>query len=142
MARSAQTKRIALEIQAFTAKTLQRLAFEVQANLTAEPPKGGTPVQTGWARANWVQSVGTPAAVVANPVTVDERIAALPSGLAAQAAGVAAVAGYSKIGPSVFQTNNVPYIKELNEGTSQQAPRAFVQTAVTKAVRTVAKGSR
>lgn len=85
-----------------------------------------TPVDTGWARANWVPSVGAPAAgTVGSPEA--------PSG-AAQAAGLAEVVRYKLEDGSAFVANNVPYIRRLDAGHSAQAPAGFVRTAIAKAV--------
>ena len=53
----------------------------------------------------------------------------------AQGAGISRIAtGYSLRQGNVNITNNVPYIRRLNEGSSSQAPAAFVQSAIARAL--------
>lgn len=88
-----------------------------------------TPVDTGWARANWLPSVGTP--------ILQDLTSERPSRneiLAVEAEGQAALnritSTYTLVQGNVFITNNVPYMQELNDGSSKQAPKGFVQFAV------------
>ena len=113
-------------LNGFTQKLISRLTLNVTANLIED-----TPIDTGWARANWVPSIGSP-----RRKTAGTRAAAENGKIdhAPQAAGSAAVAGY-KLGPAVFVSNNVPYISDLNDGSSRQAPAAFVQSAILRAIR-------
>lgn len=99
---------------------------EVTANLREPPDEGGTPVDSGWARANWQPSVGSPATEV---VGSEDAVASAET---AQREGITTVATYAGPEP-VFVANNVPYIARLNDGWSQQAPSGFVDRAVTKA---------
>lgn len=130
-----QTEIVVRDLTAFTERTLSRLGIEAHANLVAAPSEGGTPVDTGWARANWVPNIGG-----AFDGTAGTREQAqqgrIDSGTAQR--GLVALATQYRLrqGP-VFITNNVPYIGILNDGSSAQAPRAFVQAAIAKAVRAV-----
>lgn len=99
-----------------------RLVFEITAILTSAPSRGGTPVDTGWARANWIVSVGRPEVL---PVGSRKEVS-----IAEQQASLAALLGYKRTAGAVFIVNNVPYIRKLNEGWSKQAPAAFIQAAV------------
>lgn len=103
---------------------------EVTANLREPPDEGGTPVDSGWARANWIPTIAQPA-----PDAVGSETA-VSSAESAQREGLAVVATYAGQEP-VFVTNNVPYIARLNNGWSQQAPAAFVERAVAKAEQTM-----
>jgi hypothetical protein len=91
-----------------------RVAVNVTAELTAT-----TPVDTGWARANWIPSLRTPAS---------------GTGATRQAAGLAEVVAFRIADGKALVTNNVPYIRFLNGGSSKQAPAMFVEQAVAKAV--------
>ena len=73
-----------------------------------------TPVDTGRARSNWNAGVNNvdPSVSPARDVTVLERAKAIISQL--------------KGGDSYFITNNVDYIKYLEEGSSDQAPEGMV----------------
>lgn len=77
-----------------------------------------TPVDTGRARANWGCTIGKPRAAMQIEST-DK------SGSATTAAMVATVQGFSGDG-SVFLVNNVPYIHELEKGSSTQSPQGMV----------------
>lgn len=102
-----------------TERVIAKIALDVTANL-----KSTTPVDTGWARSNWIPSVGA-----AFGGTVGSPTAVSGSG------GEGRIAGYKLSQGSVFISNNVPYIGRLNSGYSKQAPAGFVQRAVEKAVR-------
>lgn len=130
-----QVRIVISSLDRFTAKVVKRLTLEAHANLVAAPSEGGTPVDTGWARANWVPTIGAPAA---DTVGTQEQAAAGNVNAGAAEAGLARVVTQYRLeqGP-VFLTNNVPYIGFLNEGSSRQAPKGFVQLAIAKAVRTV-----
>jgi hypothetical protein len=82
-----------------------------------------TPILTGQAQSNWLTFIGHAGSYyVANEAgnggyqdSIDFARRAL--------AGV-------KLDDTIHITNNVPYIVQLNRGTSKQAPALFVQTAV------------
>lgn len=116
----------------FVERIIKKLALDIVANLTAAPSDGGTPVDTGWARANWIPRIGAPATGTAG--TRAQAEAGNVSTLA-QTLGQAVLLGYKLPMGRVYISNNVPYILRLNEGHSKQAPRGFVQKAITKAVK-------
>lgn len=125
---------IVADLDRFTRGEVIALALNVNANLRDSPPVG-TPIDTGWASANWVPSVGEP--------FVDAAIGQVNEPTPAQVAARARVAeqGVNDVlswrnqdGP-IFSTNNVPYIGALNAGHSGQSPAGFVQAAIEKAVR-------
>jgi hypothetical protein len=102
-------------------KSVVSLALDIHGELVES-----TPVDTGWARANWIPSVGTPVADVAgNPGSANKSAAD---------AGAAEVLRSNGKSP-IYITNNVPYIGRLNDGSSAQAPKGFVQKSIEKAVR-------
>lgn len=116
----------------FTERQVKRIALNLDANL-----RESTPVDTGWARANWILKIGGPSEGTAGTRAEAEsgHIDSTP-----QDAGVLAVAAGYKLGPPIYETNNVPYIGKLNAGSSTQAPAAFVQGAIVRAVeQTVAR---
>ena len=93
-----------------------------------------TPVDTGRARANWRPSIGA----------MDTSTLPEPnnpgSGLRQALADGEAVAAKYKGGnhsPTVHITNSLPYIQYLNDGSSKQAPRNFVNTAILLAISAV-----
>lgn len=89
-----------------------------------------TPVDTGRARSNWIVSLNKPVTQ-----TIEARVPGTDGssgGANAQAAiqqGRAAVAGFKR-GQTIWIVNSLPYIGELNRGTSAQAPANFVEIAV------------
>lgn len=108
-----------LHLDRATARAISRLALDI-----AEILIDVTPVDTGWARANWVPSIGTP---VENPVGDDQNVST-----SAQERGIAEIFAYAATGEGqpIFISNNVPYIQALNDGHSQKAPAGFVDLAV------------
>ena len=112
-----QTILIVSEMKRTAAEVVKKLTLDVTANLIET-----TPVDTGHARANWVPKIGQP-----------ER--GEQASAAAQVAGQAAVATATAISQPVYVSNNVPYITRLNDGSSTQAPKGFVQRAIRRAIK-------
>lgn len=113
----------------FTEKHIKVITLDVTANLIEDTPR-----DTGWARSNWVPSIGTEARGMGNLLDPDDGDVA--EARRASQAGVALVAStYTLKQGKVFVSNNVPYIGRLNDGHSQQAPAGFVQAAIARAVR-------
>lgn len=107
-----------------------RLVRVIVINAVAEL-REGTPVDTGWARANWIPSVGAPwDQVYGSRPGPGEK--AVDGG---HSAGLAQVAIYRFGQGPVYITNNVPYIARLNDGWSRQAPAGFVQISIHRAIR-------
>lgn len=123
-----QIKRIIGELDDVTEKAVTVITLEVAANLIEL-----TPVDTGWARANWVPNIGGPFEAFVSEFDDDEaRRAAVPGqrGIQQSATGLLVAGGYSLSQGPVYVTNNVPYIQVLNTGSSTQAPSAFIQSAI------------
>ncbi|MGI4260847.1 hypothetical protein ACR2VJ_27540 [Klebsiella pneumoniae] len=100
------------------------IALEIHADLVENPPTG-TPIDTGWASVNWWMKTGSA------PTGNDGPSGNVASRQAGQQAGIAELASYRiGSGQSVWITNGVPYIGRLNDGSSQQAPAGFVETAI------------
>tara|TARA_R110002153_G_scaffold54447_6_gene151682 strand:- start:1158 stop:1568 length:411 start_codon:yes stop_codon:yes gene_type:complete len=106
---------------------IKSVVLDVVANLVKAPSEGGTPVRTGWARANWIPRIGGPSTEAVG----DEEAVGLAK--AAQQIGLGSVLSYKLASGPVYISNNVPYILRLNEGSSNQAPAGFVQRAITLA---------
>lgn len=119
-------------LEDYTRGEIIALALNVNANLRSNPPLG-TPVDTGWASANWVPSVGEP---YNDPSEVKDPT---PAQVAARAelaaAGVNELLSWRNGEGPLFSSNNVPYIGALNRGHSAQSPPGFVQAAMEKAIR-------
>lgn len=117
-------------VEAGAERVIKRLAFAINNEL-----KRTTPVDTGWARANWVPSVGRPAEGVTGSRD------AVNTG--AQSAGEARLLVYTlSQSPEIWITNNVPYIGDLNAGRSPQAPANFIETAIDTAIASIIGGTR
>ncbi len=130
-----QAKVVVEDLRAFTEANIRRLSLEVHGELVKAPTEGGTPVDTGWARANWVPTIGSPRT---EPDGTRPRSGEKTSAGGAAQSGLARVATSYRLrqGP-VFISNNVPYITVLNDrGTSVVAPN-FVQAAITRAISSV-----
>jgi hypothetical protein len=127
---------IVADLDKFTRGEIIALGLNVNANLRSNPPLG-TPIDTGWASANWVPSVGQPATIDGEPANKSEG--PTPAEVAARAAmaeeGVNQVLAWRQEDGPIFSTNSVPYIGALNAGHSPQSPRGFVQAAIEKAIR-------
>lgn len=106
-----QAAREAEKLRKALAQAPKALILEIDKEL-----RRTTPVDTGNARANWVPSVGSPA----------------PRG--DRAAGTAAVLAYRLEQGALYVSNGVPYIRQLNNGSSKQAPALFVERAVDVAI--------
>jgi hypothetical protein len=130
---------IIADLRAFTAQETLALALDIQANLQEDTPR-----DTGWARANWVLSSGSPHYDLAAQETSDPTAAQVAQAQATQQESASTVLNYSLEHGPIFTTNNVPYIGRLNEGWSKQAGAAFVQRAIADAVNysNVARGAR
>lgn len=113
---------------------LTRFAQKADADMTAVVQKVAmeafkrvifrTPVDTGRARANWGCTIGKPRAAMQIEST-DK------SGGATTAAMVATVQGMKGDG-SVFLVNNLPYIQELEKGSSTQSPAGMVKVTASE----------
>jgi hypothetical protein len=96
-----------------------------------------TPVDTGEARSNWQVSVGGDITSIVPPYVPYPKFShGNGQGTAETANAAAAISvGDANIdstqpGQDIFISNNVDHIGLLNEGSSRQAPAAFVQSGV------------
>ena len=124
MADNREVVSVVSSLEAFTEDTIKRLTLEVTATLAES-----TPVLTGWARSNWLPSIGSP---VDSPTGTKESVSD-----AEREARLGQVVLTYRLPSLVHVTNNVPYIVELNEGSSRKAPSGFVQIAIARAIREV-----
>lgn len=128
MAEDTQIRAIVKGLTDLTEQVVTKITLDVSANLIET-----TPVDTGWARANWAPAIGTPNIEDLRGIVPDARDAA-SAGAQQQQALATVATGYKLSMGKVFVTNNVPYISRLNDGSSAQAPAGFVQRAIHKAV--------
>ena len=132
-----QVTAIVSDLNGLTARSVSKITLAVTFNLVED-----TPVDTGWARANWVPSVGKRSRRPAQSFPGRTPEASVQAAAAVQAAGQVEALGYKLENGRAFVTNNVHYIRRLNDGYSRQAPRGFVQIAIRKAVTQSARRSR
>lgn len=89
-----------------------------------------TPVDTSRALSNWLVTLGRPAGSGIAPYFFGQK-GSTQMQSAAEAYEVAKmVLKAKKPGQTIFITNNTPYIRELNAGSSMQTPAGFVERAV------------
>jgi len=123
---------------------MKKLALDMVAILSSAPSEGGTPIDTGWASANWIPSVGAPVTATAGTRPDNATHGANNASRTAQQQGIANVAtkfDYYRDG-TIHVSNAVPYIIELNEGNSSQAGPGFVQRGMHRVVRNFRKTLR
>lgn len=128
MAAASNVQRVMNELDRFASRVITLIAVEITSNLI-----GTTPVDTGWARANWLPSVRAPRG---SPAGSRESVSS-----SAQASGLAQLKAYRLNMGSVFIANNVPYIGDLNNGTSRKAPAGFVQSSILRGVAVAASAA-
>ena len=113
-------------------KVVRQLSLVVDRELVL-----ATPVDTGRARSNWVVSLDQPITSQREPYQPHPHGskgggAGTAEGANAQAAMEqgAGVIARRRPGQGLHITNNVPYLKRLDEGHSKQAPANFVRRAI------------
>lgn len=114
-----QSRAIGESLRAHTTRAIQTFTLEILRNLRRNPSRGGTPVDTGHARANWTLSAGAPAF---------GAVTGKGDG------GVASVIAWDLGDGPLFVNNNAPYILRLNDGHSKQAPAGFIERAIDEAL--------
>jgi len=137
MAEADQIAFIIADLEAYTRDEIIALALNVNANLRDAPPRG-TPIDTGWASANWVPSVGREFDDPGITLVRDPSPAQVGARARLAEAGTNELLSWRQGDGSLFSTNNVPYIRPLNDGHSMQSPAGFVQAAMELAIRQTA----
>jgi len=121
MAKNEQLNNLMVDISKRSDEGAKRLLLDIHGRLLES-----TPVLTGWAVNNWIPSVRVPFVMTdGSPENVSDS---------EQSKGVASVVWWKFFQGPAYITNNVPYIIRLNEGSSKQAPKGFVDRAVKEAV--------
>ena len=132
-----QVTAIVRGLERFAERLVVKITLDVTSNLVED-----TPVDTGWAQANWVPSVGQRSRRPAQLFSGRTPSAFVQAASAKQSVGRAQAIGYKLERGRVFVSNNVNYILRLNDGYSRKAPAGFVQKAVRKAVTQDLRGFR
>lgn len=129
--------KIKYDIRRFVKSQVLQLAIN-----TVKELREATPVDTGWARANWIVHVGGKPPT--NPVGQypGKGVKNSPEVAEAEANALSFLAFAEEIGSLesswarvVYIVNNVPYIVYIDGGHSHKAPTGFVQIAIEKAIR-------
>lgn len=129
MAQPGSIQFVIAALNRFAEKQIKIITLDAIANLVED-----TPIKTGWARANWIPSIGNPSS--ADVDIKDPEPGQVIARVAQREAGILLVAsGYKLERGPIYITNRVPYIQKLNDGSSTQAPAGFVQAAILRAVR-------
>lgn len=116
------------ELDRFTNRLVAKIALDANSNLIE-----ATPIDTGWARANWIPNVGRPSGPSQPEGGATPNVSAARS---QQSSGEADIlTSYTIERGRIYISNGVPYITRLNDGHSNQAPAGFVEQAVDKALR-------
>jgi len=123
MAKSKQLNKIEVQLTNETEEEAIRMVLDMHERLVRT-----TPVDTGWAVANWLLSTGKS---IKEPVGSKKRVS-----IVEREAGVASILSWTFSKGAAYDTNNVPYIQALNDGWSKQAPAGFVALAIQAAVET------
>lgn len=89
-----------------------------------------TPVDTSQALSNWLVTLGAPSLDSIKPYFPGEGGSTQRASAQETINRARIVLKEKKPGQSIFITNNLPYIKRLNEGHSGQAPAGFVERSI------------
>lgn len=84
-----------------------------------------TPVDSGRAKGNWFVSTSSP-----NRAVKEDR----RSGQALSQGNQVIIQAKDDDYPTITISNNLPYIQRLNDGWSEQAPKKFVESEITRVV--------
>lgn len=107
-----------------TEKSIDEVVVVVQQRIALQLLEGVvdmTPVKTGRARGNWQVTIGAPTTTQLQTEDKD--------GGPTKTAGEAVIQSITTLG-AVYLTNNLPYITELEKGTSTQAPQGMVRVTL------------
>lgn len=93
-----------------------------------------TPVDSGRARSNWIVSPRVPSRETREPYSPGSGLGSGETQNAGEAMqqGRLAVETHTP-GDDIYISNNLPYIRPLNDGSSAQAPAGFIERAVQRA---------
>lgn len=124
--------RLAVRIPIAASRLASEVSELLQVDLTAT-----TPVDTSKAISNWVMIAGEPW-----DIELDAYYEGSGGSTMNQSIEAALIQGRQQIalkqpGEPLFIANNASYIRDLNDGTSAQAPAGFVEACVMRARRLV-----
>ena len=110
-----------------TSNVIRRLALSIDQEIVLR-----TPVDRGRARSNWAINIGSPAQGTRGAYQPGRKLGVEEGGNKQGAIdqGRAAISASPDFVSKIFITNNLGYIADLNNGTSDQAPKNFVRLAI------------
>ena len=118
-------EKIAKEIELAASKLAIDVANAIVADLAYT-----TPVDTSNALSNWIVTLDSPATHEISPHVPGVLGSTQPQSAAETVSLAKATLQNKKPGQPIFITNNAPYIRYLDEGSSSQAPAGFVERTV------------
>ena len=127
----ANALQVTAELERFVEQLMVKITLDLTANLIET-----TPVDVGWARANWIPEIGLREI---EPAPAPEG-GGVAGANAKQAVAVSTVIAHYQFPEKIQVGNGVPYIGVLNDGHSAQAPSGFVQRAINKTLTSDLKG--
>ena len=89
-----------------------------------------TPVDTSQALSNWIVTLETPSSDKIKPHFPGESGSTQRASAAETINQARAILAKKKPGQKIYITNNLPYIRRLNDGYSKQTPAGFVERSV------------
>lgn len=113
------------EIQKAASDTAVGVALAIVGDLSYR-----TPVDTSKALSNWRVTLDAPATGNIDAHYQGEKGSTQGASAAQSIADAKRVLRNKRPGQAIFITNNLPYIRRLNDGYSKQAPSGFVERAV------------
>lgn len=146
-------QRAMAHLTATVEKAAKVLAIEFVSGVLADPMESntGTPVDTGWARANWVPTIGNlPYRGRKTPMSGDieadraAKLAMVPGAVQQLKNGLRAVDRFKLQDRYIWISNNVPYVSHeymgpkgeygLNAGYSKQQTAGFFERAINRSI--------
>lgn len=128
-------KRFAKKVELDGATVTKRVAFDLFTRVIQK-----TPVDTGRARASWTIAIGAPDLRIVPEGQYDASLAT------AIAKANAVLGSYGTTGRPillpVYIANNLPYIQELEKGSSQQAPQGMLAVSLMEVTNSLNKLSQ
>lgn len=114
---------VMVELTEFASEEMQKLGLLVDQAIVL-----ATPFKDGIAKSNWLMSLNEPDESI-NMTNID-KVGSYSINLARKV-----TEGYPKDSlPTIYISNNLPYIQRLNEGWSQQAGTKYVEAEIAQAV--------
>lgn len=116
---------LADEVEAAPSKVAAELSYRIVEILTVR-----TPVDTSKALSNWLTSLSDPILIDMDAYYEGIYGSTASSSRAATLSHTETILAGKQPGEAIFIANSAPYIRELNEGSSKQAPAGFVEASL------------